>query len=52
VASGLLDKLAPGIGEGFAGGAVRGFVAAGTGDVRAEIGAAWRKFRKTEPFWD
>ncbi len=35
----------------YAGGVVRGFVAAGRGDMRARVERAWRKFRRLEAFW-
>jgi triphosphatase len=35
----------------FAAGAVQGFVAARQGDTRRDIGEAWSKFRRQEPFW-
>ena len=50
VAATLMAELGP-AGRGFAGGAVRGLVA-GRGDgLRSGIAEAWRKLRKTSPFW-
>ncbi len=41
----------PGAERAFAAGVVRGFVAAKGGAARKEIGSAWKKFRRLEPFW-
>jgi len=35
----------------YAAGLVEGFVAAGAVASRAQVGRAWKQFRKTEPFW-
>ncbi len=35
----------------YAAGLVEGFVAAGTVASRAQVGGAWKQFRKTAPFW-
>jgi hypothetical protein len=35
----------------YAGGVVRGFVAAGTAGARGKIGRSWRRFRRQEAFW-
>lgn len=35
----------------YAAGLVEGFVAAGTVASRAQVGGAWKQFRKTTPFW-
>ena len=35
----------------YAAGLVEGFVAAGTVASRAQVGRAWKRFRKTAPFW-
>ena len=51
VAAALIAELGATGGRGFAAGVVRGFVAAGAGDARAEIERSWRKFRQAKPFW-
>lgn len=50
VATQLMAEL--GAARGYAGGVVRGFVAAQTAGSRARIGRCWRKFHRLEPFWD
>ncbi len=51
VAAGLMAALPGGGDRGFAAGAVQGFAAARSVDARSGIAHAWRKFRKTGPFW-
>lgn len=52
VASGLVAALGSAAGErALAAGVVRGFVAAQTGDVRADAERSWRKFQDNKPFW-
>ena len=50
VATGLMTEL--GAARGYAGGVVRGFVAAQAAGSRARIGRSWRKFHRLDPFWD
>ena len=50
VATGLMTEL--GAAHGYAGGVVRGFVAAQALGARARIGRSWRKFHRLDPFWD
>ena len=50
VAAGLMAEL--GAARGYAGGVVRGFVAAQAAGSRARIGRSWRRFHKLDPFWD
>ena len=50
-AGSLMAALGGGADRQFAAGAVQGFVAARQGDTRREIGHAWAKFRRQEPFW-
>ncbi len=50
VAAGLMAEL--GVARGYAGGVVRGFVAAQAGGARFRIGRSWRKFHRLDPFWD
>jgi CHAD domain-containing protein len=50
-AAALMASLGGGADRQFASGAVQGFVAARQGDTRADIGRAWSKFRRQEPFW-
>ena len=50
VAAALMASLGRGAG-GFAAGVVTGYVAAQSGDARADIRRAWASFRDTEPFW-
>lgn len=50
VAAQLMAEL--GVARGYAGGVVRGFVAAQATGSRARIGRSWRKFHRLEPFWD
>ena len=50
-AAALMGALGNGADRQFAAGAVQGFVAAHQGDTRREIGHAWSKFRRQEPFW-
>ncbi|MBV9811754.1 MAG: CHAD domain-containing protein, partial [Acetobacteraceae bacterium] len=49
VASGLLGEI--GQANGFAGGAVRGFVAAQGGDVRDRMLRGWRRLHRFDPDW-
>ena len=49
VAAGLMAEL--GAEHSHAGGVVRGFVAAQTAGARAQIGQAWRRFHRLDPFW-
>jgi CHAD domain-containing protein len=49
VATSLLEEI--GQARGYAGGIVRGFVAARGQDDRTQIGRSWKRFRKIEPFW-
>ncbi|MFN0184686.1 MAG: CHAD domain-containing protein [Aquabacterium sp.] len=51
VAAALMQHLADEGGTGLAGGMVRGFVAAGARDARADSTHAWRRLRKTAAFW-
>jgi triphosphatase len=50
-AAALMAALGNGADRQFAAGAVQGFVAARQGDTRRDIGHAWSKFRRQEPFW-
>ena len=50
VASGLMAHLGRSE-RSYAAGLVEGFVAAGAMASRAQIGAAWKRFRKTPTFW-
>ncbi len=50
-ARGLMARLGP-AGQGFAGGAVHGYVAAAGGAQREDIATAWRRLRKAPIFWD
>ena len=50
-AAALRAALGGGADRQFASGAVQGFVAARQGDTRREIGHAWSKFRRQDPFW-
>ena len=50
VAAGLMAEL--GAARGYAGGVVRGFVAAQAAGARSRIGRSWRKFHRLDPFWD
>jgi CHAD domain-containing protein len=50
VAAGLMAEL--GAARGYAGGVVRGFVAAQAAGARFRIGRSWRKFHRLDPFWD
>ncbi len=52
VAAGLLAQLGGAAGHGFGAGAVRGFIAARSPDVRAAVARRWRRLRKAEPFWE
>ena len=49
VAGDLLGELGS---RGFAAGIVHGYLAAKTGGGRAKAERSWRKFRRTDPFWD
>jgi CHAD domain-containing protein len=49
VAAGLLADL--GAAHSFAGGVVRGFVAARSAGERPRIGRAWRRFHRLDAFW-
>lgn len=49
VAAELMAEL--GAGRSHAGGVVRGFVAAQAAGARAQIGQAWRRFHRLDPFW-
>ncbi len=52
VASALVAALGSAAGErSLAAGVVRGFVAAQSGDVRADAERSWRKFQDNKPFW-
>ncbi|MBX9761273.1 MAG: CHAD domain-containing protein [Beijerinckiaceae bacterium] len=44
-------EQAAGVAAGRAGGAVAGWAARGAADADAHLGAAWKKFRKTQRFW-
>ncbi len=50
VAAGLMAEM--GAARGYAGGVVRGFVAAQAAGTRFRIGRSWRKFHRLDPFWD
>jgi CHAD domain-containing protein len=53
VAAQLMAELGgSGADRAFAIGVVRGFVAGRGGAHRSEIAAAWRKFRRAQPFWE
>jgi CHAD domain-containing protein len=49
VAAALMGEL--GLNRRYAGGVVRGYVAAHAGGTRAHIGATWRRLHRAEPFW-
>ncbi len=52
VAAGLMADLGGMTGErGYAVGVVRGYVAAGQRGTHAKMERSWRKFRRSEPFW-
>ncbi len=51
VAAALMHALADAGGNGLAGGMVRGFVAARTGDARTASSRAWRRLRRAAVFW-
>jgi len=50
VAANLMAELAPA--HGYAGGIVRGFVAARSPGTREQVSRAWRKFHRLDPFWN
>jgi CHAD domain-containing protein len=50
VAASLMAKLGPA--HAYAGGVVRGFVAARSAGAREQVGRAWRKFARLGSFWD
>lgn len=51
VAAALLAALGRS-GQGFAAGAVRGFIAADHAGSATKVDRAWRRVRRLEPFWD
>ncbi len=51
VADALMASLADAGGDGLAGGLVRGFAAGRAEGARGRIRRAWRRLRKTAPFW-
>jgi CHAD domain-containing protein len=50
VAAGLMAEI--GLARSYAGGVVRGVVAAGGADARGRIARGWKRFRRQEPFWE
>lgn len=52
VAAGLLDALGGGADRAFASGAVQGFVAARSDDLRGRISRSWQRFRREPAFWE
>jgi triphosphatase len=52
VADALLTEIGANKGgRAHAGGLIRGFLAARSGDARARIARAWERFKRLEPFW-
>lgn len=51
VAAGLLAELGGGAGRATAAGLVRGYTAAHEAQARERARRAWRRFRRTAPFW-
>jgi CHAD domain-containing protein len=51
VAAGLLAQLGAPAGHGFAAGLIRGYTAAHAPGTRRSIARAWRRLRRSAPFW-
>jgi CHAD domain-containing protein len=51
-ASLLADLGVPGGRHAYAGGLVLGVAGAGTSELRPQIGRAWERFRRVDPFWE
>jgi CHAD domain-containing protein len=50
VAAGLMAEI--GLARSYAGGIVRGVIAADGADARGRIARSWKRFRRQEPFWE